>query len=118
MSCTCALDRSIRARAHNHIIVSRHKGGDEMLEQLDAQPFRLEGARSAGVHAAIKAGQIPCGAIVQHYTDRVRVYRGVAGALSPQGGPPVPEARGAVGARAPRRFPTATVKASTVLPDL
>ena len=43
---------------------------------------------------------------------------GVASALVTQDGTPVPEAQGAVRAQAPLRFPTATVKAATVLPDL
>ena len=91
-----------------------------MTAQLGAQeqPFRLEEATIEELHAAIKSGQTTCVAIVQHYIDRVRAYNGVASALVTQDGAPVPEAPGAVRAQAPLRFPTATVKASTVLPDL
>ena len=78
------------------------------------QPFRLEEATIAELHAAIKAGQITCVEIVQHYIDRVRAYNGVASALVTADGAPIPEAPGAVRAQAPLRFPTATVKASTV----
>jgi amidase len=83
-----------------------------MTAQLGAQdtPFRLEEATIAELHAAIKAGQTTCVAIVQHYIDRVRAYNGVASALVTDDGAPVPVA--------PLRFPTTTVKASTVLPDL
>ena len=89
-----------------------------MTAQLGTQPFRLEEATIEELHAAIKSGQTTCVAIVQHYIDRVRAYNGVASTLVTPDGAPVPEAPGAVRAQAPLRFPTATVKASTVLPDL
>jgi amidase len=91
-----------------------------MTAQLGAheKPFRLEEATIEELHAAITAGQTTCVAIVQHYIDRARAYNGVASALITQDGAPVPEATGAVRAQAPLRFPAATVKASTVLPDL
>jgi amidase len=82
------------------------------------KPFRLEEVTIEELHAAITSGQITCVEIVQHYLDRARTYNGVASALVTQDGAPVPEAPGAVRAQAPLRFPTATVKASTVLPDL
>jgi len=91
-----------------------------MTVQLGAaeKPFRLEEATIEELHTAITSGQTTCVAIVQHYLDRVRAYNGVASALVTQDGTPVPEAQGAVRAQAPLRFPTATVKAATVLPDL
>jgi amidase len=91
-----------------------------MTTQLSAQEklFRLEEATIEELHAAITSGQTTCVAVVQHYIDRARAYNGVASALVTQDGAPVPEATGAVRAQAPLRFPTATVKASTILPDL
>ena len=82
------------------------------------KPFRLEEATIAELHAAITSGQTTCVAIVQHYIDRVRAYNGVASVLVTPDGAPVLEATGAVRAQAPLRFPTATLKASTILPDL
>ena len=82
------------------------------------QPFRLDEATIDELHAAIKSGRTTCVAVVQHYIDRVRAYNGVASLLVTEDGLPVPEARSAVRALAPLRFPTETVKASTVLPDL
>src|SRR5437667_6248714 len=82
------------------------------------KPFRLDEATIDELHAAIKSGRTTCVAVVQHYIDRVRAYNGVASLLVTEDGLPVPEARGAVRALAPLRFPTETVKASTVLPDL
>src|SRR5919109_560679 len=100
--------------------MSRHQGGVSMTAQLGTseKPFRLEEATIAELHAAIKSGQTTCVAVVQHYIDRVRAYNGVASVLVTPDGSPVPEATGAVRAQALLCFPTATVKASTVLPDL
>src|SRR5882672_2910746 len=118
---TCALERSRRAGAqHQHLILSRHKGSDVMTAQLGAhaKPFRLEEATIEELQAAITSGQTTCVAIVQHYIDRARAYNGVASALVTHDGAPVPQAIGAVRAGAPLRFPTETVKASTLFPDL
>jgi Asp-tRNA(Asn)/Glu-tRNA(Gln) amidotransferase A subunit family amidase len=91
-----------------------------MGEQAGAQrrPFRLEEATIAEMHAAIRAGEITCVQIVQHYIDRARAYNGVASVLVTEDGAPVSPASGAVRAGAPLRFPAQTVRASTVLPDL
>jgi Asp-tRNA(Asn)/Glu-tRNA(Gln) amidotransferase A subunit family amidase len=81
-------------------------------------PFRLEEATIDELHAAIKAGKTTCVAVVRHYIDRVRAYNGVASMLVTETGAALPESAGAVRAMAPIRFPTQTVKASDVLPDL
>jgi Asp-tRNA(Asn)/Glu-tRNA(Gln) amidotransferase A subunit family amidase len=82
------------------------------------RPFALEEATIDELHAAIKAGQTTCVEIVQYYLDRVRAYNGVASRLVTEDGASIPEATGAVRAKAALRFPTHTLKASTVLPDL
>src|SRR5260370_28996467 len=87
-----------------------------MTEQ--EKPFHLEEATIDELHQAIKAGRITCVAVVQHYIERARAYNGVASVLVTEEGEPVPAATGAVRAMAPLRFPTETVKASTLLPDL
>jgi len=90
-----------------------------MPDQPEAQKsFCLEEATIDELHQAIRSGQTTCVAIVQHYINRVRAYNGVASLLVTADGVPVPEATGTVRAMAPLRFPTDTVKASTVLPDL
>ena len=81
-------------------------------------PFRLDEATIEELHAAIQAGRTTCVAVVQRYIERVRAYNGVASLLVTEDGSPISEATGAVRAAAPLRFPTETVKASTVLPDL
>jgi Asp-tRNA(Asn)/Glu-tRNA(Gln) amidotransferase A subunit family amidase len=80
--------------------------------------FRLEEATIDELHAAIRAGQTNCVAVVQHYLARARAYNGVASLLVTEDGAPVPEATGTVRAGAPLRFPTETVKASEIFPDL
>jgi len=82
------------------------------------KPFRLEEATIDELQAAIRAGEITCVQIVQHYIDRARAYNGVASALVTEDGGPVAPATGVVRTGAPLRFPTETVKASTLFPDL
>jgi amidase len=80
--------------------------------------FQLEEATIADLHRAIRAGQTTVVAVVERYIDRARAYNGVASALVTEDGAPVAEAEGAVRAGAALRFPTETVKASAILPDL
>ena len=80
--------------------------------------FRLEEATIDQLHAAIKAGEITCVQIVQHYLDRARAFNGVASMLVTADGASVKEVTGTVRVGAPLRFPTETVSAATVLPDL
>ena len=81
-------------------------------------PFCLEEATIEELHAAIRAGQTTCVAVVQHYIERARAYNGVASLLVTEDGAAMPEATGTVRAGAPLRFPTETVTASTIFPDL
>src|ERR1700754_5147976 len=92
--------------------------GDEVTMDRDDAPFRLEEATIGQMHDAIRSGKTTLVAIVQRYIDRARAYNGVSSVLLTENGAPVPEAIGAVRAMAPLRFPTETVKASTILPDL
>jgi amidase len=86
----------------------------------DAQdkPFRVDEATIDELHTAIKSGRTTCLAVVRQYIDRVRAYNGVASLLVTEDGNPIPAMNGAVRALAPLPFPTETVKASVVLPDL
>lgn len=82
------------------------------------QPFRVEEATIAELHQAIRDGRTTCVDVVKQYVERVRAYNGVASMLVTQDGAPVPEAIGTVRGQAPLRFPTQTVKASALLPNL
>jgi Asp-tRNA(Asn)/Glu-tRNA(Gln) amidotransferase A subunit family amidase len=83
-----------------------------------AQGFRVEEATIASIHAAIRSGQTTCRGVVQAYIDRARAYNGVCTALVTRDGEPIAPATGYVRAGAPLTFPTQTVAASAVFPDL
>jgi len=85
---------------------------------MTKEPFRLEESTIDELHQAIRSGEATCTGIVQHYLARVRAYNGVASMLVTPDGAPVPDATGAIRGMAAIRFPTETVKASEVLPDL
>jgi amidase len=89
-----------------------------MAENDGKKPFRLEEATISSLHDAIRSGQTTCVAVVEHYIARARAYNGVASMLVTADGASAPEAAGTVRAQAPLRFPTKTVKAAEVLPDL
>jgi amidase len=80
--------------------------------------FTVEESTIAGLHAAITAGQTTCQGVVQAYIDRAKAYNGVCTALVTADGADVAPATGYVRAGAPLAFPTRTVRASTILPDL
>jgi amidase len=82
------------------------------------KPFRLEEATIDELHEAIKTGKTTCVEIVQRYIERARAYNGICSLLVTEDGAPVPETAGAVRAQAPMHFPSETVKASTILPNL
>ena len=85
--------------------------------ELD-RSFRLEEATIGQLHAAIRAGETTCVAVVEHYLARVRAYNGVASALVTADGASVAPATGTVRGGTALSFPTRTVKASSLLPDL
>jgi Asp-tRNA(Asn)/Glu-tRNA(Gln) amidotransferase A subunit family amidase len=88
------------------------------MTQQTGKQFRLEEATIADLHQAIRDGTTTCVAVVQHYIDRVRAYNGVSSMLVTEDGKPVPPAPGVTRGKAPIHFPTETVKASAILPDL
>ncbi|HEU5272559.1 MAG TPA: amidase family protein, partial [Xanthobacteraceae bacterium] len=81
-------------------------------------PFRLEEATIADLHAAIRAGKTTCVEVVKRYIARARAFNGVASRLVTADGAPVAPATGTVRGEAALKFPSETVKASTILPDL
>jgi amidase len=80
--------------------------------------FHLEEATIAETQRAIQDGEITCQGIVQAYINRAKAYNGMCTALVTKDGKPTAKVKGAVRAGAPLVFPTKTVAASTVLPDL
>jgi hypothetical protein len=90
---------------------------DERLS-LQKSKFQLEEATIDELHAAIKASETTCLAVVQHYLARVRAFNGVSSMLVTDDGRPVPAAPGAIRGGEPLKFPVETVKVSDLLPDL
>src|SRR5438874_1634752 len=84
----------------------------------EGKPFRLEEATIDELHDAIRAGSATCVAVVRHYIERAKAYNGVASVLVTEDGAAVPEAAGAMRAGVPLRFPTESLEASAILPDL
>jgi Asp-tRNA(Asn)/Glu-tRNA(Gln) amidotransferase A subunit family amidase len=82
------------------------------------RPFQVEEATIAAIHSAIASGQTSCRGVVQAYINRARAYNGVCTALVTADGADSAPAKGYVRAGAPLVFPTRTVKASSVFPDL
>ena len=78
--------------------------------------FRLEEATIGQLHAAIRAGETTCVAVVEHYLARVRAYNGVASALVTADGASVAPATGTVRGGTALSFPTRTVKALRFCP--
>jgi amidase len=97
-----------------------HARNEAMLEKAEAQTpaFRLEEATIDDLHAAIRSGATTVVAVVQYYLARVRAYNGVPSMLMTQDGAPVAEAPGVTRAGKALKFPSQTVMASTILPDL
>ena len=80
--------------------------------------FRLEEATIASTHKAIQSGEITCQGVVQAYINRIKAYNGTCTALVTADGKPIKQAPGRILGGAPVKYPTATVKASTFIPDL
>jgi len=81
--------------------------------------FVLEEASIDQLHQAIQQGQTTCVQVVQRYIERCRRFNGVATRLVTADGAPLPcSPAGPVRAQQTLLFPTSTVAASEVLPDL
>jgi len=90
------------------------------VPRLPAQQseFHVEEASITDIQNAIKSGQTTCKQVVQTYIARAKAYNGVCTALLTRGGAPIPQATGMMRAGSILKYPTATVAASTVFPDL
>jgi len=86
--------------------------------RLWSQQFHIEEASITDIQHAIQAGQTSCKQVVQAYIARAKAYNGVCTALLTKDGVPIPPAYGMVRAGTPIKYPTQTVPASTVFPDL
>jgi amidase len=80
--------------------------------------FSLEEATIEEMQTAIQSGQITCAQIVLHYIDRAKIYNGVASLLVTERGQKIPAAAGVKRAGGALKFPSQTVAARSILPDL
>jgi Asp-tRNA(Asn)/Glu-tRNA(Gln) amidotransferase A subunit family amidase len=80
--------------------------------------FHVEEASITDIQSAIKSGQTTCTQVVQAYLARARAYNGVCTALLTKDGAPIPQATGMVRAGSVLKYPTQTVAAAKVFPDL
>ena len=81
-------------------------------------PFRLEEATIDELHRAIRDGRTTCVKVVEQYIARARAYNGPSSLLVTADGADIGKAAGTVRAQSALQFPSETVKASTLLPDL
>ena len=93
----CALTAGLVAAAAGFYVAAPNAQGQ--------MPFQIEEATIAGVHQAIRQGQITCVGLVQAYFNRAKAYNGVASALVTPDGAPIPSATGTVRAGAPLDVP-------------
>ena len=89
-----------------------------MSEKSQVGSFEIEEATIDEMHGAIKSGQINCVEIVKAYIARAKAYNGVASMLVTEKGESITESHGAIRAESSLYFPTQTVAASDLLPDL
>ena len=89
-----------------------------MSEQKSSGEFHIEEASITDIQSAIRSGQTSCKQVVQAYIARAKAYNGVCTALLTKDGAPIGPATGMVRAGSPIQYPTQTVAASTVFPDL
>ncbi len=86
--------------------------------QAAPSAFQLEEATIEDLHQAIRDGRTTCVAVVRHYLARVRAFNGVCSMLVTADGGEVPAVPGAVRGGEALRFPTRTLPASAILPEL
>jgi len=80
--------------------------------------FHVEEASITDIQSAIKAGKTTCKQVVEAYIARAKAYNGACTELLTIDGAPIPQAMGMMRAGSVLKYPTQTVAASTVFPDL
>lgn len=83
-----------------------------------AAKFQIEEATIGDIQTAIQKKRTTCKQVVEAYIERAKAYNGICTALVTENGADVQAVKGYVRAGAPLTFPTQTVKADTVFPNL
>ncbi|MDP3518514.1 MAG: amidase family protein [Pseudohongiella sp.] len=86
--------------------------------EAQSQDFDIIEATIDEMHQAIQSGQTTCADIVESYIARAAAYNGSCTVLVTEDGRPLAQALGNVRAGSPVVFPTQTVAADEILPDL
>jgi Asp-tRNA(Asn)/Glu-tRNA(Gln) amidotransferase A subunit family amidase len=81
-------------------------------------PFHVEEATINSIQSAIRSGATSCKQVVENYLVRAKAYNGVCTRLLTKDGAPIAPSTGMIRAGSPLKYPTETVAASTVFPDL
>lgn len=89
-----------------------------VAEAASSDRFPVEEATIESIQAAIKSGATTCKQVVQGYIERAKTYNGVCTALVTPDGAKIKPGKGYVRAGAPLVFPTLTIKAAAIFPDL
>ena len=83
-----------------------------------AKDFELVEASINDLHAAVKTGSVTVTQVVESYIARAKAFNGVSSMLVTADGANVPATTGVTRAGQELTFPTETIPASDVLPDL
>jgi amidase len=83
-----------------------------------AAAFEPEEATIEGMQSAIQSGEVTCKGVVEAYLARAQAYNGVCTALITADGASIKPGKGYIRAGKPLVFPTKTVAASAVFPEL
>ena len=87
-------------------------------QSASGSQFHVEEKSITDIQNAIKSGQTSCKQVVQAYFERAKAYNGACTALLTKDGAPIPPSTGMARAGSLLKYPTQTVAASTVFPDL
>jgi len=124
-SCSVSITEATSSRKHwlaLAILAAIGSGGcsgeKTVTAPAAAGKFQIEEATIAGMQTGIKAGQVTCKGVVEAYIERAKAYNGVCTALITKDGANLTPGSGYVRAGAALGFPSKTVKASDVFPDL
>ncbi|MGH9563068.1 MAG: amidase family protein, partial [Terracidiphilus sp.] len=88
------------------------------LLRAQQSQFHVEEASITDIQKAIQSGQTTCEDVVRAYLARARAYNGMCTALLTKDGTPIAQAYAMMRAGSIVKYPTRTVAASTVFPDL
>jgi amidase len=88
------------------------------LLRAQQDQFHVEEASITDIQNAIKSGKTTCEQVVRAYLARAKAYNGACTALLTKDGAPIPPSSGMTRAGSLLKYPTQTVAASTVFPDL